>query len=292
MVWRLARRIVGRHHEIILAGAFLAMASYELFEMWMLEIPGGSPIPMAVILHSLQVVLILVATAVVLRAWRRKTAQEQALACLVEKVVVAEEEERRRIAYDLHDGIAQLIVSAKHHVDTCADVWSSDVDRAVKELETGRDRLKRALTEIRHVVMALRPSAIASDGLAKALQHSLDETAHETGWAVSLRADLDDRRLSPAVETAAFRIFQEAIANAARHAKAPRVDVELGCEGSWLVLNVRDDGRGFLEDGLGLRRRGLGLASMQERARLLGGTCVIETVKGRGTRVSARLPLR
>jgi len=291
MAWRFVRRVFGRDHEIILAAAFLAMASYELFEMWMLELPEGSPLPLAVVLHSAQVLLILGATAAVLRAWRNKTAHEVALACLVEKVVAAQEDERRRIAYDLHDGIAQLIVSAKQHLDTCADVWPGEPERAADELAIGRERLGRALVETRRVLMALRPSAIATDGLVGALQRSLDETAHETGSAVSLRADIEEASLPSAVETAVFRIFQEAVANAARHARPPRIDVVLRREAGWLVLDVRDDGRGFTSDGPTPHHRGLGLASMRERARLLGGTCIVESEPRRGTRVCARLPL-
>ena len=291
MGWRFVRRVFGRDGEIILAAAFLAMAAYELFEMWMLELPERSPLSLAVILHSAQVLLILGATAAVLRAWQNKTAHETALACLVEKVVVAQEEERRRIAYELHDGIAQLVVSAKQHLDTCADVWAAEPARAAAELAIGRDRLGRALVETRRVLMALRPSAIATDGLVGALQRSLDEAAHETGAVVSLRTDLTEAPLPSAVETAVFRIFQEALANAARHARPPRIDVQLRRDAAWVVLDVRDDGRGFTVDGLTQQHRGLGLASMQERARLLGGHCVIESQPRQGTRVCARLPL-
>lgn len=289
MTWRIVRRAFGRDREIILAAAFLAMASYELLEMWILERPSRSPLSLAVVVHALQVLLILGATAAVLRAWQSKNAHEDTLARLVEKVVVAQEEERRRIAFDLHDGVAQLIVSAQQHLDTCADVWPREPSRAAGELATGRDRVGRALVEIRRVLVALRPSAIATDGLEGALRRSLDEQAQEAGWTVSLRADLGAAPPPPAVETAVFRIFQEALANAARHAEAVRVDVDVRRDESWLVLDVRDQGRGFLVDGA--RRRGLGLSSMQERARLLGGSCVIESEPRLGTHLTVRLPL-
>jgi signal transduction histidine kinase len=284
------QRVLGRDREIVLAGAFLAMASYELLEMWMFELSSQSPFSLAVAVHALQVMLILGATAVVLRAWRQKTAHEEALARLVEKVVVAQEEERCRVAYDVHDGIAQLVVSAKQHLDTCADFWSQQPTRAARELATGRDRLGRALVETRRVLAALRPSAIAADGLVGALRKSLDEMAQETGWSVSLHADVGPAPLPSAIETAVFRIFQEAVANAARHAAAPRVDIDLHRDGSWLVLDVRDHGRGFVVNGG--HRRGLGLSSMQERARLLGGSCVIESAPRLGARVVVRLPLQ
>lgn len=289
MARRIVQRVLGRDREIVLAAAFLAMASYELLEMRMFELSSRSPLSLAVAVHALQVVLILGATAVILRAWRQKTAHEEALARLVEKVVVAQEEERRRVAFDVHDGIAQFIVSAKQHLDTCADLWSQEPARAVSELATGRDRLGRALVETRRVLAALRPSAIAADGLVGAMRKSLDEMAQENGWSVSLQADVGTAPLPSAVETSVFRIFQEAVANAARHADTPRVDIDLRREGSWLVLDVHDHGRGFVVNAG--HHRGLGLSSMQERARLLGGRCVIESGPRLGTRLVVRLPL-
>jgi signal transduction histidine kinase len=281
--------VLGRDGEIVLAVAFLAMASYELLEMWMFEPSSRSPSSLALVVHALQVVLILGATAIVLRAWRQKTAHEEALARLVEKVVVAQEEERRRVAYDVHDGIAQFIVSAKQHLDTCADFWTEHPRRAANELATGRERLSRALVETRRVLAALRPLAIADDGLVGALRKNLDEMAQEAGWAVNLHADVGPAPLPSAIEIAVFRIFQEALANAARHADTPRVDVDLRRDGSWLVLDVRDHGRGFIVNSG--PRRGLGLSSMQERARLLGGTCVIESAPRLGAHLLVRLPL-
>jgi signal transduction histidine kinase len=282
-------RALGRDREIVLAGVFLAMASYELFEIWVLERPR-SVLSLAGLIHALQVVGILAATVACLRAWRAKTAHEESLARMVEKVIFAQEEERRRIAYDVHDGIAQLIVSAKQHLDTCADVWPAEPGRASAELSIGLDRLERAIVETRRVLMALRPSAVAAAGLEDAVRQSLDEAAHEAGFAVELDAALGERPLPTAVETAAFRIVQEALANAARHARAPRVDVGLRCTDGWLELEVRDDGVGFVP-AAAQGRAGLGLTSMRERARLLGGTCVVDSAPGQGACVRVRLPL-
>jgi signal transduction histidine kinase len=110
MPWTALGRTLRRHHEVVLAAAFVAMASYELLEMRTLEPVRASR--MSLLLHAVQVLVILTATYAVLRAWRRKTAHGDAMARLMEKVVVAQDEERRRVAYDLHDGVAQLIVSA------------------------------------------------------------------------------------------------------------------------------------------------------------------------------------
>jgi two-component system, NarL family, sensor histidine kinase NreB len=130
---------------------------------------------------------------------------------------------------------------------------------------------------------------VEAAGLAGAARRSLDDVARDTGWTVSLVENLGGVRLPPTIEAAAFRILQEALANARKHAETMRIDVILACEADRFHLDVRDHGVGLPEPGTA---RGFGLASMQERARLLGGSCVIEPAPGGGTRVHAQLPLR
>jgi signal transduction histidine kinase len=286
MAWRVVKHAVDWYGELTLAVVFLGIAFYESLEMW--TEPGRSPL--GPLLHGLQVVLIVSATAVLLRAWQRRSAHAHQLTRLVEQVIYAREQERRRIAYEIHDGLAPLIVSAKQHLDTARDVSSSLPPRAEHDFEVGLDRLDRAIVEIRRVLQALGPSAVAASTLAGAIAHTLAETARESGWATTLTENLGAERLPAAVETAVFRIFQESLANAARHARAPRVDVSVTRRDGWVTLDVRDDGVGF-EPRVARRRGGLGLTSMVERARLLGGTCTIDSQPSHGSRVLARLPL-
>ena len=282
---------VRRIQETLLIVTFLGMAGYEAVEMWVLEAPRRAPAPLAIVLHSLQVAIILLAAWMVVKAWREKEGHAQTLARMVEKVIFAQEDERRRIAYELHDGISPLIISAKQHVDTCQDLWLVEPARAQAQLATGADRLGRAIVETRRILSALRPSVVASRGLHLAARQSVDEVAAETGWAVTFHEDLGDERLPAMVETAAFRILQEAIANIRKHASTESVEIELRRDTDCLHLDVRDHGVGLpADDGRG--REGLGLHSMQERAHLVGGTCVIERAKDRGTRVLVRIPLR
>jgi signal transduction histidine kinase len=286
---RVLRATLRHYRELILAGTFAALAAWEILEMLLLERSPDTPLSLALVVHSLQVALILAATALALRAWRDKTARERALGALVEQVVVAQEEERRRVAYDVHDGVAQLVVSAKQHVDTAVDLWSADPERAAAETAIAADRLAQAIAETRRILAALRPLAVDTAGLAAATRRSLDDVARDTGWSVSLVDNLEGSRLPPPVEAAAFRILQEALANARKHAGTTRIEVVLTREADRFHLDVRDHGVG-LADSAGAR--GLGLASMHERARLLGGSCVVEPAHGGGTRVHAQLPLR
>ncbi len=291
MAWRSLLAGAVRHRELALAATLLVMAGWELIEIVALELRHGAVGPLALALHSAQVLLVAGVTFAVIRAWHARTRHEEALARMVETVVMAQEEERRRIAYDLHDGIAQLIVSAKQHVETCRDLAERDPDRAARELAKAAERLQGAVVETRRVLAALRPSAVDSLGLSEAIRHSLAETAQEAGWSTRFDDGLGDVRLPSAVETAVFRIVQETLANAARHARSARVEVELRLREERLHLCVRDDGVGLLGDTAPGASRGLGLAGMRERARLLGGSCSIESGPGGGTCVTVDLPL-
>lgn len=305
----------GRYRELVLAIVFLVIASQELLEMWLLEPRGGlraGPLSVDVLLHLAQVVAVLAATYIFIRAWQQRTAlmdrevarsreladlvaalkeKEEALAQTVEKLIFAQEQERRIVAYDVHDGLAQLIVSAKQHLDTCEDLWKSDPARAEQELDLGLDRLERAVVEVRRLLTALRPSLVDPIGLVPAVRASLDDVAREAGWTVTFTQNLEDERLPASVETSAFRIVQEALANALKHARTTRVEVDLRKEGDALFVTVSDRGVGFQGAPGETPGRGLGLLSMRERARLLGGDCVIESAPERGTQVRVRLPL-
>ena len=305
-----------RYRELVLAVVFLVIASQELLEMWLLEPRGAStglgPLSIDVLLHLAQVIAVLAATYIFIRAWQQRAAlmdrevarsreladlvaalreKEEALARTVEKLIFAQEQERRIVAYDVHDGLAQLIVSAKQHLDTCEDLWKSDSARAEQELDLGLDRMERAVVEVRRLLTALRPSLVDPIGLIPAVRASLDEVGREAGWAVSLTQNLEEARLPAAVETSAFRIVQEALANALKHARTTRVDVDFRKDGDTLFITVADWGVGFRSTSGETPGRGLGLLSMRERARLVGGDCVIESEPERGTRVRVRLPL-
>ncbi len=292
--WRALRWTLGRHGELVLAATLVAMVAYEAAEIWLLEDREARSLSVAIAFHGLQIAAVVIATTLAVRAWRRKTALERQLAAEVERAVTAQESERRRIAYELHDSISPLIVSAKQHVDTGRDLLpgappGSAEGRAEGQLETAAERLQLAIVEMRRVLKGLRPAALAGDGLEAAVRRSVDEAASESGWAATFTSGLGDEPLPPAVEAAAYRILQEALTNAGKHARTERVDVALRREEGWLLLDVRDHGIGLEDSTAG--SNGLGLVSMKERARLVGGTCRIERDPSRGILVQARLPV-
>jgi len=289
-MWRALGRNFAKHEELVLAFVVLVMAAYEAAEIWLLEAREARSLSVAILFHALQVTAVLIAATLAVRGWRRKTAQEHALTREVERVITAQEEERRRIAYELHDSISPLIISAKQHVDTSCDLLGREPRRAEAELATATERLKLAIVEMRRVLRALRPVALATESLEGAARRSVNEAAREAGWQATFLANLGDEQLPPTVETAAYRILQEALMNVSKHARTERVEVSLARKGEWLLLDVRDHGIGLDIRSAGASR-GLGLVSMSERARLLGGSCEIETDGSHGTLVRARLPV-
>ncbi len=306
---------LGRHKELVLATVFLLVAGQEFVEIWALERFGPSSMRfwLGLVLHGGQVLAILAGTFVFIRAWQGKSAlmdqaiqrsaelerviaalheKEQALAAAMERLRVIQEEERRLVAYDIHDCVAPMIVSAKQHLDTFEALWRSQAPAAEGELERVCTRLDRAIVETRRLLAALGPTTLETLGLIPALKTLLEETGHEAGWTVELGSDLGDVRLPPRVETAVYRIVQEALANAAKHARASRLTVTLRAGRDTLVVEVADTGIGFRVTPDSGVATGVGLVSMRERARLLGGTCRIDSAPAGGTRVIATIPLR
>jgi signal transduction histidine kinase len=151
------------------------------------------------------------------------------------------------------------------------------------------------LKQVRDISLDLRPPLLDDLGLGPALEWTLQRREQATGWQTSFSADPLPERPTPEIETACFRIAQEALTNIARHAKAKSVHVNLQLTGNELRLSVLDDGRGF--DQMALKARppqcaSLGLVSMMERATLVGGTLDILSSQGGGTRILASFPLR
>ncbi len=143
---------------------------------------------------------------------------------------------------------------------------------------------------MRSLIFELRSAELESDGLVATLRKHLDVVQRVRRTPIELRVE-GERRLSPDVEGELFRIAQEALNNAIKHADAKRIDVELKITPERAALTVRDDGRGFDLQRPGLRSRRLGLTSMRERAESVGGRVRVESKPGEGTAVRVEVPL-
>ena len=223
----------------------------------------------------------------------RKLAQD-ALQVFSRQLIEAQEEERRRIARELHDQIGQILTAVKMNLYMVQQFChGSEAGSRVKD---NIEAVDEALRLVRDLSIDLRPPVLDDLGLVTALQWYVDRYANRTGLSVEVVSDLPDpnERFSRELETACFRIAQEALTNVVRHANASQVLVELNKDSNSLSLLVKDNGLGFDLESLqkrAPRAATLGLVSMQERAHAAGGTIEIESEHSKGTRIRVIVPL-
>ncbi len=218
--------------------------------------------------------------------------REHKLQDLVGKLLVAQEEERRRVAYEVHDGLAQVAVAAHTYLNAFARRYVPDSDRDREKLDRALELIKQTVREARHVAN-LRPTALDDFGLATALRLHVEEFSGEE-CQVGYEETIGEDRLPVPVETTLFRVAQEALTNVRKHAQSPRVEVRLERLDRTVRLEVRDWGRGF-KSGEGMTEGGpgerVGLAGMRERVVLLGGHLEVDSQPGAGTTIVAEVPL-
>ncbi|MCX4765086.1 sensor histidine kinase [Streptomyces sp. NBC_01275] len=230
---------------------------------------------------------------------RTNTALQQALdenAALHAQLLVQAREagvadERRRLAGEIHDTIAQGLTGVIAQLQVVAN--APDLTIARMHLDRASALARHSLGEARRSVHNLAPVALADDGLSEALKKTVAEWAERTGVRGEFTVTGTAEQLHDEVAATLLRIVQEALSNASRHAQAARVGVTLSFLGDEVILDVRDDGRGFEPDAVPERTRagGFGLDGMRARAERIAGTLAVEAEPGHGTAVSARVPL-
>jgi two-component system sensor histidine kinase UhpB len=208
---------------------------------------------------------------------------------LAGRLITAREEERARIARDLHDDIGQRVASlsiglsrAQRQVPDLSNV----AKQALSALEQQTTQLS---TDLRHLTHELHPSALEHLGLLEALRDRCDDFQQQSGIAARLDVSDSWRDVSDAFALCLYRVAQEALRNVARHARAGNVTVSLDRLDGHLTMEVVDDGCGLDGDAAG-RRSGLGLISLAERVRMLGGEFAVTDGPGGGTRHAVMLP--
>jgi signal transduction histidine kinase len=199
-------------------------------------------------------------------------------------------EERNRLARELHDAVTQKLFGLVLAAESGAALIDRDAQQAAVQLGLVRDLAREAMEELRSVIVHLRPVALESQGLAVALDKHVDVLRRTHERDISLRVE-GDAPVAAVVEGDAFRIAQEALHNALRHAGAgARIAVVLRCAHDRLELTISDDGIGFDPAAPGARSHRLGLTTMAERARAAGGALAIESAPGAGTTVRLQVP--
>jgi two-component system, NarL family, sensor histidine kinase UhpB len=203
----------------------------------------------------------------------------------------AQEEERRRLARDLHDEVNQALTAILLRLEALSQDAPAERAGEVGELKR---LVNQAMEELLNLARQLRPSALDDHGLVPALDAQLKRFAARTGTETRLRTNGAPDELPEDVQTALYRVTQEALANVGRHAGATCVEVEIDVGDGGIELRVRDDGMGFdpgavaRSDDAG-RGAGLGLSGMVERARLVGGELDVRSAPGGGTTVTLRI---
>src|SRR6266704_352857 len=216
------------------------------------------------------------------------------LEALSQRLLKVQENERRLIARELHDQIGQALTAVKLNLESLRSGARGGRGAKAFPLDESVAIVEQLMEAVRSMSLELRPSALDDLGLAAALRWYADRQARRAGFSVRVRTQLPAERLASDLETACFRVAQEAITNVARHAGAKRVEVDARAEDGTLDLTVRDDGSGFDVAAVrgGTTAEGsIGLDGMEERVHLLGGDFRIDSQPGTGTTVWARFPL-
>jgi signal transduction histidine kinase len=193
-------------------------------------------------------------------------------------------EERNRLARELHDSVSQKLFGLILSAESAGTLVDGDPAEARAEIVRLRALAQEAQEELRSLVFELRPPALESEGLAEALRKHVDVLRRVYRREIALDLAGAPRR-APELEREVFRIAQEALQNALRHAGARQVRLRLAASDDRLELTVSDDGVGFEPNAPAIRSRRLGLTSMEERAQAVGGTLTIESRPGHGTTV-------
>ncbi len=221
---------------------------------------------------------------------------EEHLRTLSRELIRAQEVERQRIARELHDDVAQSLSMLKIGIESLECGRASQENCLGSRIQELSTQVSGVIDSLRGISYALLPPGLVQLGLVSTIFRLCDEFSSRHGIRVEFRAEgMDSLKPDFEFQINVYRIVQEALSNVRRHAQASHVSVKLVASHPSVFLRVEDNGKGFAsETGSGeqLRERHMGLWSMGERARILGGTLRVRSVPGRGTRIVVEIPLR
>lgn len=221
----------------------------------------------------------------VVRPLRRLVAERGAL---LARTLTVQEEERARLARDLHDELGQAQTAVLLGLRSVANART--LDEARERAESVHAIAVGAVESTRRMARGLSPSVLTDFGLSEAVGRVCEDVSAATGIDITRTVDTGTDRLPPSIEIAAYRVVQEALTNAVKHADATSIDVRLRLEDERLILEIIDNGRGLPDtDDTG---PGLGLAGMRQRVVLLGGEFRVTSGPASGTILRAAIPVR
>ncbi|QGH34041.1 histidine kinase [Gracilibacillus salitolerans] len=205
------------------------------------------------------------------------------------KIIEAQEEERRRLSREMHDGPAQMLANIMLRSEIVDRTFKKgDVDSAVKEMRNVRVMIRDSLYEVRRIIYDLRPMALDDLGLIPTIKKYI-RTLEDQHPNIRFKYQSSNERLHSHYEVALFRLIQESIQNAMKHAEAELIVVELDISNERVVATITDNGKGFEQSEK--KDKSFGIIGMHERVEILGGELKINSKKGTGTRVSIMIPV-
>jgi signal transduction histidine kinase len=206
---------------------------------------------------------------------------------LARRLVDVQEDERRNLAQELHDQIGQMLTGLQFSVSSLA--MQTPVEQKTT-IQATKKTVSELIAQTREISLNLRPSMLDDMGLQPTLVWHLDRYSTQTGIKVNIDYRFSNRRFNPEVETAVFRIIQEALTNVARHAQVSEVDITLELKEETIQVDIQDQGQGFDLESVD-QRFPVGITGMRERASAIGGYLNIYSRIGKGTHIQAILPL-
>jgi two-component system sensor histidine kinase DegS len=209
------------------------------------------------------------------------------------RVIQAQEDVRQRVAQRLHDGPAQSLANVVLTAEICEKLLDSDVQRARGELGNLRGLVSTTLQDTRKFIFELRPMTLDDLGLVATLRRYTADLGAKYHASIEVQAPQGEKRLPKEIEVPVFRVAQEAVLNAIVHGRASRIRLTYAVPPDGAVLTIEDNGGGFDVEQALVKARAhetVGIASMQERAEMLGGWLRIESAPGHGSRVELSVP--
>ncbi|MFC7321874.1 sensor histidine kinase [Halobacillus campisalis] len=217
-----------------------------------------------------------------------KTAKEKQQFGL--QIIEAQEEERRRLSREIHDGPAQALANVMLRSDLVERTFNArGIDEALEEMRNVRKLVRSALYDVRRIIYDLRPMALDDLGLVPTLKKYLATVEDYNQTTIEFVSMGSSRRIDSKYEVAIFRLIQEAVQNALKHAEARTIEVKFELKASSTTIVIKDDGKGF--DPSVKKEKSFGLVGMRERVEMVNGDLDIHSVPGEGTIVTIKMPL-